>query len=67
MEKSEALQENKSLHLKKQKKKILQKGTKVEARRVGNDFTLIQARKHEFGTRRVVIEEVRIRQRLDIF
>lgn len=52
---------------KKMKKKISCKGTRVEAKKVGNDFGLIQARKHEFGTRRVVIGEVRIGQRLDIF
>lgn len=58
MEKSEALQDNKSLHFKK-KKKILYRGTREEASRVDTDFVLNQARKHEFGTRIVAMEEVR--------
>lgn len=58
VEKSEALQDNKSLYL----KKILYWGTRREARGVGTDFALNQARKHEFETRIVDREEVRIGQ-----
>lgn len=61
------LQKKKSLHLKKKTIDYRECGWKQGKWKGSANFAPIQARKHEFGTRVVAVEEVSNREPLNIF